>query len=126
MPHPQILPPDHLNGKHDNSPERKRVLPENQFPSSDRVEIGCPRYVDGAADDSGSWADLRAVIGDIKWLVPEWVPYRMLCGLIAQPKIGKSAFALDALVKPVITGSDWFNGCEGLGEPGYVVWCDTE
>jgi hypothetical protein len=49
----------------------------------------------------------------------------MVTGIIAEPKVGKSAFALGALARPIITGCNWFNELAGP-EKGYVVWCDTE
>ncbi len=61
----------------------------------------------------------------IKWLVRGWIPYGMVTGLIGQPKDGKSAFVLGGLVRPIITGSHWFNGLPGP-KPGFVLWADTE
>ncbi|MGA2064138.1 MAG: AAA family ATPase [Thermoguttaceae bacterium] len=91
----------------------------------DGVEIGSPSYERGEGDETASWEDVRKLVAGIRWLVPGWVPYGMATGIIAEPKVGKSAFALGALVRPIITGCNWFTGHLG-SEPGYVVWCDTE
>ena len=92
---------------------------------SDAVEIGSHSTSDGDEDDTASWEDVRKLVAGIRWLVRGWVPYGMLTGIIAEPKVGKSAFALGGLIRPVITGCNWFNGFPGP-EPGYAVWCDTE
>jgi len=89
------------------------------------VSVGSPLYEGGEEDNTASWADVQKLVAGIRWQVRGWVPYGMLTGIIAEPKIGKSAFALGALVRPIITGCNWFTGHFGP-EPGYAVWCDTE
>jgi hypothetical protein len=91
----------------------------------DDVEIGVQGYTPGEQHDTASWADLAESNAGIRWLVKGWVPYDMLTGIVAEPKAGKSAFVLWALVRPIITGCGWFPGQVG-SSPGYVVWCDTE
>jgi hypothetical protein len=81
---------------------------------------------DGADNDSGSFQDLDDIIGDLTWLVPNYIPKRMLTGLVAQPKVGKSGFAFYALARPIVTGCHWWTGQPGPEEPGYVIYCDTE
>jgi hypothetical protein len=93
---------------------------------TDEVAISSDNWERGPADETGSMEDAAKVIDGVKWLVPGWVPYRMLLGLIAEPKKGKSAFAIGALIRPLVLGCDWFNGAKGLGEPRNVVFCDTE
>ncbi len=91
----------------------------------DRVEIGSPLHEYGEEDNTASWEDVRKLVAGIQWLVKTWIPYGMLTGIIAEPKIGKSAFVLGGLVRPIITGCNWFNGLPGP-KPGNVLWCDTE
>jgi hypothetical protein len=92
----------------------------------DQVEIGGQlNYAEEAGDETGSWAELAEVLRGVKYLVKGWVPYGMLTGVIGQPKAGKSAFLLGGLVGPIVTGGTFFNGLDA-GEPGYVVYCDTE
>jgi hypothetical protein len=91
----------------------------------DEVAIGMSSYTEGDEDKTASWEDVAKQVEAVRWLVKDYVPYGMLTGLIAQPKAGKSLFALGALARPILTGCDWFNGYQGP-EPGYVVYCDTE
>jgi hypothetical protein len=92
------------------------------------VEIGSANYEQPQGDehDTGSFAGLEEVVKGIRWQVEGFLPFGMLTGLIAQPKAGKSAFALYALARPIITGGMWFNGQFGPRKPGHVVYCDTE
>jgi len=110
------------------SPEKKKILGHDpgRECGSDFVKIHSARYVDSEKDDSGSWEDVEKVVQGIRWLVPGWIPYGMLTGLIAEPKAGKSAFAVWALARPLLIAGSWFNGSRGLKNPRYVVYCDTE
>lgn len=83
------------------------------------------RVFSGEEVTTASMADVKKIIGSISWLMP-WIPNAMLTGLIGPSKECKSYFALDAIVRPVITGSDWFDGTSGPKEPGYALWCSTE
>jgi hypothetical protein len=93
---------------------------------TDKVVIISDQWERGPADETGSWEDVAKVIDGVRWLVPGWIPYRMLLGLVAEPKKGKSAFAIGALIRSIVLGCDWFTGAKGLGEPRNVVYCDTE
>lgn len=87
------------------------------------VRIGSKLYVPG--EDAASWADVAKIVGKVKFLVPQLVPYAMTSATIGLSKDGKSIWVLGAMVKPIITGCKWFNGLPGP-KPGFVVWCDTE
>lgn len=91
----------------------------------DQVKIGSSDYTATEDDTTGSWEELAAENQRVRYLLKGWVPYSMLTGLVGEPKVGKSAFALWGLVRPVITGRSWFTHQLGA-PPGYAVWCDTE
>jgi hypothetical protein len=91
----------------------------------DEVKIGEEGYERSEDDASSNWKVMAAKVGSVKYLLRNWIPYGMLTGIIGEPKIGKSAFVLGALVEPIITGKDWFTG-QTRSKPGYVIWCDTE
>jgi hypothetical protein len=74
----------------------------------------------------GTMADVGRLVGDVKWLCPNWVPYGMLTEVFGSPGVGKSALVLGAFVKPVITGAGWFSGAGGLDRWCPVIWADTE
>jgi hypothetical protein len=92
----------------------------------DTVKIGKNvSYTPGEEDDSASWADVAEMVDGTRWLLRGWVPYGMLSGIVAEPKMGKSGWVLWGLVRPIIMGLPWFTE-QGKAEPGNVVWCDTE
>ncbi len=68
--------------------------------------------------------DAAELIASVRYLVPDWIPYGMVTGFIAEPGIGKSAFAL-WLARSIMTGSPWFTGAKGP-KPGHILWCATE
>jgi hypothetical protein len=72
-----------------------------------------------------TWQNLDERNSRVRYLLRDWIPYAMLTGLIGEPKVGKSAFVLWAIVRPIITGEPWFTG-QGEAEAGDVVWLDTE
>jgi hypothetical protein len=82
-------------------------------------------YTPDETDDTASWEDVAEKVDGTKWLLRNWIPYGMLSGIIAEPKMGKSSWVLWSLVRPIILGLPWFTEQEGA-EPGNVVWCDTE
>ena len=95
---------------------------------SDEIEIG-PKagVVPGVENvDVASMADVGKLVSGIKYLVTDWIPYAMVTMLVAEPGVGKSAFALYGVTRAIITGADWFSGTRGPKVPGYVLWCDTE
>lgn len=96
-------------------------------PGTDDVQIGDCSPSSVTTVRAGSMADVMQRVDGIKYLVKGWIPFAMLTMLVAPPGIGKSAFALFALVRPIIRGNLlWFNGMKGPTKPGYVLWCDTE
>jgi hypothetical protein len=102
-------------------------------PGTDTVRIGPVHAEGGGSADAGpdvegvTMADVAKLIGGIKFLVRDWVPFGMVTGIVAEPGTGKSAFAL-WLARTVLMGGGcpWFNGLPGPQEPGYVLWCPTE
>jgi hypothetical protein len=50
----------------------------------------------------------------------------MLTGLVGGAKSGKSLWAMWNLVRPVVTGCNWFTSAPNPAGAGYAVWCDTE
>jgi hypothetical protein len=71
-------------------------------------------------------ADAAKLVAGVRYLVREWVPFGMVTGIVAEPGVGKSAFALHAIARPIVTGCQWFTGAKGPPKPGYVLWCPTE
>jgi hypothetical protein len=92
---------------------------------ADQVVIGTDRYIPAPADDSSSWADLAESNAKVHYLLKQWIPYDMLTGVVGDSKVGKSYFLLSAVVRPIITGCNWFTG-QQAADAGNVVWCDTE
>jgi hypothetical protein len=90
-----------------------------------KVKIGTKGFVKDPVYETLSWADLAADNAGIRYLIDGWTPYAMLTGVVGQPKAGKSAFLLGAVVGPIVTGRSFFTG-QAVAEPGYVVWVDTE
>jgi RecA-family ATPase len=68
--------------------------------------------------------DAAKLIAGVKYLVRGWIPFGMVTGFIAEPGVGKSAFALWT-ARTIMTGDQWFTGAVGP-QPGSVLWCPTE
>jgi hypothetical protein len=98
-------------------------------PGSDAIDIASTIPADLAdfveTIQGATVADAAKLIAGVKYLVKDWIPYAMLTGLLAEPGVGKSAFAL-WLVRSIVTGKPWFNDTLGPGRPGKVIWCATE
>ena len=105
-----------------------RRLEQLRKPGSDVVPIGSSKTgVPGEERfETASMADVMKLVSGIRYLVKDWIPFGMATMLVAEPGVGKSAFALYGLVRPIITGANWFNGSKGPPKPGHVLWCDTE
>jgi hypothetical protein len=108
-------------------PERPKTIKGRggKIPTLSNPPANGHTKVESPEGDTGSWAELAEQNAKVLWLLKDWVPYGLLTGLVGQPKVAKSLFALWALVRPVITGGGWFTGQKG-GDAGNVVWCDTE
>jgi hypothetical protein len=74
--------------------------------------------------ETATMADAAKLIESVKYLVRDWIPYGMVTGFIAEPGVGKSAFAL-WLARTLMVGGTWFNGTKGP-EAGPILWCPTE
>lgn len=108
-----------------NKPSISEQLAEmvrNRPSGTDVIKIGSgePVEVQGA-----TMADAAKLIDGLKYLVKGWIPFGMVTGLVAEPGVGKSAFAL-WLARSIVTGNDWFDGSRGPEKPGRVLWCPTE
>lgn len=73
---------------------------------------------------TATMAQVADLIASVKYLVTGWIPFGMVTGFIAEPGVGKSAFAL-WLARSIMMGEPWFTGANGP-DPGYVLWCPTE
>jgi archaellum biogenesis ATPase FlaH len=91
---------------------------------TDDVEIGNPATAPDV--QTASMADVARIVKGVRFLVPDWVPFGMVTMLMGEPGVGKSAFALYGLVRPIIGPRNWFNGRMGPSVRGYVLWCDCE
>jgi hypothetical protein len=100
------------------------VVAKLHGPGTDEVAIGVPDELDDVK--SATMADAAELVAGIRYLVRDWVPFGMVTGIVAEPGVGKSAFALYGLARPVVTGFDWFTGTKGPDAPGHVLWCGTE
>lgn len=113
------------------SPERnasvigEQIALATSLRQPDVMKIGRDGYIPAPVDDSASWADLIEANSKVRYLLKGWIPYQMQTGVVGDSKAGKSMFLQWAVVRPIITGCDWFTG-QLAAEPGYVVWCDTE
>jgi hypothetical protein len=92
----------------------------------DNIAIGLEGYKPTEEDESSTMADTAKMITGVSWLVPGWIPLEMLSGIIAQPKMGKSLFALLGLIRPLTTGCKFFNGTKGPKKPRNVVYLETD
>jgi hypothetical protein len=75
--------------------------------------------------EAATMVDVEKLVAKVQYLLRDWIPFGMVTGLVAEPSMGKSAFAL-WLARTIMTGSPWFNGRRGPKKPGYVLWCSTE
>jgi len=73
-----------------------------------------------------TWADLAEVMPPITWDWYLWLPRGFLTILAGAPGSGKSIFALDAICRSFITGSDWPDGQPNTGRTGKVLWLEAE
>lgn len=70
--------------------------------------------------------DAAKLVAGVKFLLKGWIPFGMITGIVAEPGVGKSAFTLYGIVRPILTGCDWFDNSKGTGKPGCALWCGTE
>ena len=115
-----------------NSPNYERIKKTVEKLTSrnrtDSIQIGSGDA--GNADDDmegTTLADAAEMVGSVKYLVPDYIPFGMVTGVVAEPGIGKSAFVLYALVRLIVKGDEqWFNETAAPGQPEKVLWLDTE
>jgi len=79
----------------------------------------------GLEDVGATWADLKDVLGPIKWDWPGWLAQGFQTIVAASSGDGKSNLIL-YIAKVYLTGCHWPNGAKFKGEPGNVLWCETE
>jgi len=108
------------------APQGKNLINKSlkDRPRVRQLKIASTDYVESDDDATDSWADMEQKVEGTEWMIPYYLPYGELIGIIGEPKKGKSFLAL-ATVQRVITGVDWFTG-KRVAEPANVVWCDTE
>lgn len=85
-----------------------------------------PVYKKTSAIKTSSMADVGKVVKKVSYLVDGWIPNGMVTMFIAEPGGAKSAGVLGAIVKPVVTGTPFFDGKPRTKKSQYVLWCDTE
>ncbi|HQZ65467.1 MAG TPA: AAA family ATPase [Planctomycetaceae bacterium] len=101
-------------------------LKSKRKPGSDVVTIGGSDADPVEEFETASMADVMKRVAGIRYLVKDWIPHGMATMLVAEPGVGKSAFALFGLVRPIIMDANWFNGTKGPPKRSNVLWCDTE
>jgi hypothetical protein len=110
-----------------SKPSLNELIRKRRKFGTDEIVIGSSSPAPGNEVQAGSMADVMQRVDGIKYLVKDWIPFAMLTMIVAPPGIGKSAFALFALARPIVMGDlFWFNGMKGPIKPSYVLWCDTE
>ena len=123
------------NGKPETKqPETRigRLLKERiaSIKVTDQIEIGSENVSPDDLKDikTSSMTDVIKRMKGIRYLVPNWIPLAMVTMIVAEPGIGKSAFALYALMRVIVTGGlCWFGGVvKGPAKAGFVLLCDTE
>lgn len=97
----------------------------NCIEGTDHIEIGSATSESVGDVECCTAQDAEKEIAQIKYLCRDWIPYRMLTGVIAEPGVGKSALVL-WIARTVMTGGQWFNGTKGPSESGKVLWLGTE
>src|SRR5438128_979951 len=87
----------------------KRGLPSKfKQMSTDEVTIGSDTEYEGEIEVCTA-AEAAKIVGETKFLIPVWMPYALLTGVIAEPGKGKSALLL-WLARTIMTAGTWFNG----------------
>ncbi len=102
-----------------------KILFEQHATGTDEIVVG--ESVTQTEDDveAATMEDAAQLVDSVKYLVRGWIPFGMVTGVVAEPGVGKSAFAL-WLARSVMTGLPWFNGSGGPTNPSSVLWCPTE
>src|ERR1035437_9830059 len=94
-------------------------------PSQDgKVVIGSAGYTPSLADQTSSFVEAQKRVQGVQWLVPGWIPYGMITGIVAKPKAGKSGFVMGGPVRQLTLGEQWFDGSDNHYQRP-VIWCDT-
>jgi putative DNA primase/helicase len=65
------------------------------------------------------------VIGPIEWQWNQWLASGILAMIASESGEGKSAIAL-RIAQSFLQGKPWPDGTPFTGEPGKVLWCETE
>lgn len=75
----------------------------------------------------GNFSLVMEKVGRYKLLIPKWIPLGGLTQVLGLPGVGKSAFLLDGICRPCMTGKGtFFDGTPAPKKPMRVLWCDTE
>lgn len=120
------IPKPSANGHAKRFVIKQRTALEEALRGTDDIEIGLPEDKNSPEEkvEVATMTDVAKLIGGVRYLVKDWIPFGMLTGLIGEPGTGKSALAL-WIARTVMTGEDWFTGLRGP-EPSPVLWCGTE
>lgn len=73
---------------------------------------------------SSTWADMGAILGDLEWHWPNYMPLGMITALVAAGDAGKSQMALH-IAQRTLYGGFWPDGSP-VEATGKVIWLDTE
>jgi hypothetical protein len=73
----------------------------------------------------GCWADLEGILGPVEWDWPGWIAKGFQTMVTSYAGEGKSNLILH-IAKTYLTGCPWPDGIEFTGDPGKVLWCETE
>lgn len=105
-----------------------RVPPKVEIPETLRLKLAASCERDGytlhVTQKWASVADLKAILGNICWLWPKWVPKEFVTVLAGDPGTGKSHLALN-MCKTVTGGGKWPTSNIILA-PSNVIYVDTE
>jgi len=93
----------------------------------DWKKISAQIFKNDPADEARptTWADMENMIGPISWLWPGLLPNGFANLLVGESGMCKSQVALH-IAKCCTTGENWPDGTTFTGEPGAVLWLETE
>ncbi len=72
-----------------------------------------------------TWADLDGLLGELRWVWPQWLACGYLHILAATTGEGKSTLCL-RIAACFINGQEWPDGSPFTSDPGAVLWCEAE
>jgi len=106
----------------------KAKLPPEAVEQELQGLITAPEVSIGAGEESTLYttgADLLKSLEPIEWDWRPWLPKGFFTLVVAMSGTGKSAVCMQ-LAATYTRGVPWFDKSSYTGEPGSVVWCETE